>query len=45
MDHPLVGKLVLYLQAHRTYLHSLSYEELTEGKINWGLKTTELLAE
>lgn len=38
-DHPLVNKLVIYVQAHRAYLRSLSYDQLTKGKINWGLKT------
>ena len=39
-DNPLVPKLVLYVQAHKNYLETLSYSELTESKINWGLKET-----
>jgi len=37
-DHPIVAKLVLYIEAHRTYLSSLTYEELSKVKVNWGLK-------
>ncbi|CAI2377730.1 unnamed protein product [Moneuplotes crassus] len=37
-DHPLIGKLTLYTQAHFQYLQSLSINDIIFHKIYWGLK-------
>lgn len=37
-NDPMTEKLALYMIAHRNYLETLSYEELTLSKVNWGLK-------
>ena len=34
----MVAKVELYIQAHRTYLQSLSFQQIKDYRVNWGLK-------
>lgn len=39
--HPLVGKLVIYTQAHLKYLKTLSINDIATKKVHWGLRKVQ----
>ena len=37
-EHPIKDQLSMYVQAHLAYFDTLSYKDIAEYKIQWGLR-------